>query len=168
MKKLLILACGVLFFATSCLTGGGSAGSSSTTYHGTLKVMDITTEEVTYSNNAASVTVWIPNIIEPKFDFVFNDMKFDNAMPVKLNIEFAGIPFKSTVSEDETTINYLFEAENIIPTVGGAPYEKYKVDIIKGCIGRNVEIEFEMRSKEKKVYFTTATAPAEQTIEEQE
>ena len=74
MKKILILACGVLLFATSCLTGGGSAGSSSTTYHGLLKVVDINTEEVTYSNNAASVTVWIPNIVEPKFDIVFNDV----------------------------------------------------------------------------------------------
>ena len=168
MKKILILACGVLLFATSCLPGGASPGSSSTTYYGSVKVVDITTDEVTYSNNAASVTAWIPNITEAKFDFVFNDMKFDNAMPVKLDIEFAGIPFKSTVSEDETTINYIFEAKDIIPTVGGAPYEKYKVDVIKGCIGRNVEIEFEMRSKEKKVYFTTATATAtaEDTIGE--
>jgi hypothetical protein len=138
------------------LPGGGSPGSSSTTYYGSVKVVDITTEEVTYSNNAASVTVWIPNITEAKFDFVFNDMKFDNAMPVKLNIELAGIPFKPTVSEDETTINYIFEAKDIIPTVGGAPYEKYKVDVIKGCIGRSVDIEFEMLSKEKKVYFTNS------------
>ena len=162
MKKFLIMACGALLFATSCLTGGGSAGSSATTYHGTLKVMDINTGEVTYSDNEASVTVWIPNIIEPKFDFVFNNMKFDKAMPVKLNIELAGVPFKSTVSEDETTINYIFEAKDIIPTVGGTPYENYKVDVIEGCIGRVVDIKFEMHSKEKKVHFTTEKATNEE------
>ena len=168
MKKILIIACSALFFATSCLLGGGSAGSSATTYNGSLNVVDITTNEVTYSNNAASVTVSIPNITEPKFNFLYTDMKFDNAMPVKLNIELAGIPFKSTVSEDETTINYIFEAKDVIPTVGGTPYDKYKVDVIEGCIGRTVDIKFEMRSKDKIVYFTTApaTATAEDTIEE--
>lgn len=156
MKKILILACGVLLFATSCLSGGGSAGTSSTTYYGELKVTDTATGELSYSDNEASVTVWIPNIVEPKFDIVFNDVKFDKAMPVKLNIELAGIPFKSTVSEDETTINYIFEAKDIIPTVGGTPYDKYKVDVIEGCIGRTVDIKFEMRSKDKIVYFTNS------------
>ena len=93
MKKILILACGALFFATSCLSGGGSAGSSSKTYEGVLTVSDVATGEVTYSNKNASVEVWIPNIIEPKFDFIFNSVKFDSAMPIALNIEIAGVPF---------------------------------------------------------------------------
>ena len=156
MKKILILACGALFFATSCLSGGGSSGTSSADYPGYLTVSEIESEEVTYTDENAKVTVAIPNMLEPKFDIVFNDMKFDSAMPVKLNIEFEAIPFITSVSEDETTLNYLFNAKNIVPTVGGIPYDKYKVDSIKGCIGRPVTIEFWMSSKDKKVHFTTS------------
>ena len=155
MKKVLILACSAILFATSCLPGGGSPGSSSTDYTGYLTVSDIETEEVTFSNDNAKVTVEIPNILEPKFDITFNNMKFDDAMPVKLNIEFEGIPFTTTVSEDETTLNYVFVAKDIVPTVGGIPYNNYKVDSIKGCLGRPVTIEFWMSSKGKKAHFTT-------------
>ena len=161
MKKILILACGALFFATSCLSGGGSAGSSSKTYEGVLTVSDIATGEVTYSNKNASVEVWIPNIIEPKIDFIFNSVKFDSAMPIALNIEIAGVPFTSTISEDETTINYVFKGENIIPMAGGTPYEKYKVGIIEGYVGRVVEIRFDVTSKDKRVHFTTAKSEEE-------
>jgi hypothetical protein len=77
-------------------------------------------------------------------------------MPMKLDIEFDGIPFTTTISEDQTTLNYVFIAKDIVPTVGGVPYEKYIVDSIKGCIGRPVVIDFWMSSKEKSVHFTTA------------
>lgn len=157
MKKILILACGALLFATSCLDSGSSAGSSSAVYPGSLVVKDTKTGETTYSNSESTVTVWIPNILEPKFDIVFNNMKFDNAMPVKLDVEFESIPFTTTISEDQTTINYVFVAKDIVPTVGGVPYEKYKVDSIKGSIGRPVTIDFWMSSKEKSVHFTNAT-----------
>ena len=157
MKKYLLLACGVLLFATSCLKNGGPAGSSSYTYAGNLTVKEMNTDKVTYSDERASVTVSIPNIIEPKFDIIFNDMKFDSAMPVKLDVEFNCLPFKTTMSEDETTINYTFDVKDVVPTVGGVPYDKYKADYIKGCIGRPVTIEFSMSSKDKIVQFSTAT-----------
>lgn len=156
MKKYFVLACSAMLFATSCLPGGGSPGSSSADYHGYLTVKEISNEKVTYSDNDAKVTVGIPNMLEPKFDIIFNDIKFDNAMPVRLNIAFEAIPFTNTVSEDETTLNYLFVAKNIVPTVGGVPYNKYKVDSIKGSIGRPVVIDFWMSSKDKMVHFTTA------------
>ena len=161
MKKYLILACSALFFATSCLIGGGSAGSSSTTYHGTLTVSDIDSGKVSYVDNAASIDVWIPNLIEPKFDFIFNKIKFDKAMPVQLNLEISGVPFTSTISEDEKTINYIFEGKNIIPTAGGTPYEKYMVSIIEGCVGNGVDVKFEVPEKNKRVYFTTTKEEAE-------
>ncbi len=157
MKKILILVCGALFFATSCLSGSGPQGTSSADYVGKLVVSDIESGDVTYTDDNAKVTVWIPNLLEPKFDIVFNDVKFANAMPVKLDIEFDGIPFTTTISEDQTTLNYVFSANDIIPNVGGVPYNNYKVDVIKGSIGRPVVIEFSMSSKGSKVHFTTAT-----------
>lgn len=151
----MFLVCGALLFATSCLPGGGSPGTSSADYPGYLTVSDISTEEVSYSDDNAKITVAIPNMLEPKFDIVFNNIKFDNAMPVKLNVKFESLPFQTTISEDETTLNYLFVAKNVVPTVGGIPYEKYKVDSIKGCVGRPVTVEFWMSSKDKMVHFST-------------
>ena len=151
----MFLVCGALLFATSCLPGGGSPGTSSADYPGYLTVSDISTEKVSYSDDNAKITVAIPNMLEPKFDIVFNNIKFDNAMPVKLNVKFESLPFQTTISEDETTLNYLFVAKNVVPTVGGIPYEKYKVDSIKGCVGRPVTVEFWMSSKDKMVHFST-------------
>lgn len=155
MKKIFVLACGVVLFATSCLSGGGSAGTSSANYSGNLTVSEIESGKTTYTDDKAVVTVQIPNIIEPKFDVIFNNIKFATMMP-KLNIEFESLPFVTTVSEDETTLNYVFNVKGVVPTIGGVPYDKYKVDSIKGCIGRPVTIEFWMSSKDQKVHFTTA------------
>ena len=155
MKKIFVLACGVVLFATSCLSGGGSAGTSSADYSGHLTVSEIESGKTTHTDDKAVVTVRIPNIIEPKFDVIFNNIKFATMMP-KLNIEFESLPFVTTVSEDEATLTYVFNVKGVVPTIGGVPYDKYKVDSIKGCIGRPVTIEFWMSSKDQKVHFTTA------------
>lgn len=163
MKKLMFLfGAAAMLFATSCLNGNSSAGTSSANYIGKLTVYDTDDNEVSYTDNEASVTIWIPNIIEPKFDIVYNGIKFDKLMPVKLNVELQGIPFTTTVSEDETTLNYVFKAENIIPMVGSVAYDKYKIDYVEGCVGRTVDITFVMSSKGKTVHFTTATEETEQ------
>jgi hypothetical protein len=163
MKKFMFLiGAAAMLFATSCLNGSTPAGTSSASYVGKLTVYDTDSQEISYSDDEASVTIWIPNIIEPKFDIVYNGIKFDKMMPVKLNVELQGIPFTTTVSEDETTINYVFEAENIIPMVGSVAYEKYKIDKVEGCVGRTVDITFVMSSKGKTVHFTTATEEKEQ------
>ena len=113
MKKIFVLACGVVLFATSCLSGGGSAGTSSADYSGRLTVSEIESGKTTYTDDKAVVTVQIPNIIEPKVDVIFNNIKFATMMP-KLNIEFEGLPFVTTVSEDETTLNYIFNVKNVV------------------------------------------------------
>ena len=166
MKKLMFLLCAtVMLFASSCLNGGSSAGTSSATYYGKMTVTDRAPGEVSYTDNEASVTVWIPNIIEPKFDFVFNGMKFDTMMP-KLNIEIAGVPFTTTISEDETSLNYIFKAENIVPTVGGIEYDKYKVELIEGCVGTVVDITFTIPSKDKTVHFRSGKGTVAAASEE--
>ena len=155
MKKLMFLFGVVsLMFATSCIKGPASGGSSATNYNGKIVVTDIDSGEVTYTDNNASVTVTIPNIVEPKFDITFSGVKFAAAMPIKLNLELKGIPFTSTVSEDETTINYIFEKENIIPTSFDS---QYLIDKVWGCIGKKIEISFTMESRGSKVTFTANT-----------
>ena len=165
MKKFLFLmSAAALLFTTSCLSGS-NPGSSSANYNGILTVTDLQSGAVSYSDNNCSIMVSIPNILEPIFDFRFKGIKFDNAMP-KLNIDIDGIPFTTTISEDETSINYLFEAKDIIPTAGGIKYESFKVGEIKGCIGKEVEITFTMPSKNKKAHFKTVSNNATEAIEE--
>ncbi len=154
MRKILFVLCGALLFATSCLNGGNTGGSSSATYPGYLTVTDLASGEVTYSDDKASVEVCIPNMLEAKFNITFNGIKFSPMMP-KLNIDLLAVPFTTTVSEDETTLNYVFDVKNIVPEVGGIEYQKYKVDRLWGQVGRPVEILFTMESKGSKVHFTT-------------
>jgi hypothetical protein len=157
MKKfMLLVSTVVLLFATSCLDGKNTGGSSSAEYYGTLTVTDTESGEVTYFDEESQVIVTIPNSYEAKFDIVFKGVKFDKGMPA-LNVKVEGVPFTNTISEDETTINYIFTAENIIPSVGGISYNKYKIDKLEGCIGRNIDINFTMASKGKSVNFTNRT-----------
>ena len=157
MKKFIFFVLtAVLFIARSCLNGENTGGSSSAEYYGQLTVTDTETGEISYFDEASQVIVTIPNSYEAKFDIVFKGVKFDKMMPA-LNVSVDGVPFSNTISEDETSINYIFTAENIIPTVGGIAYNKYKIDKIEGCIGRNIDINFTMSSKGKAVNFTNRT-----------
>ena len=153
MKRFLFLLSGlVLFFATSCLDNIGGDSPSSATFKGEITVIDTQSGEVSYSDNNCSITVTIPNMLEPKLDILFNGVKFDNMMPA-LNIAVDGLAFKSTISEDETFINYVFNESGIVPTIGGIKYEKYTIGVIKGAVGRGADIEFTLPSKEKRVTF---------------
>ena len=154
MKKVIFFVLtAVLFIATSCLNGENTGGLSSAEYYGQLTVTDTETDEISYFDEASQVVVTIPNSYEAKFDIVFKGVKFDTMMPA-LNVSVDGVPFSNTISEDETSINYIFTAENIIPTVGGIAYNKYKIDKIEGCIGKNIDINFTISSKGKSVNFT--------------
>ena len=154
MKKFIFLvSAAALLFATSCLNGESSGPSSSARYYGELTVTDTDSGNVSYTDPESQVIVSIPNSYEAKFDIEFKGVKFDKMMPA-LNVTVSGVPFTNTISEDETTINYLFSAENIIPTVGGISYKNYKIDKIEGCIGRTIDINFTMSSKGKSVTFT--------------
>lgn len=155
MKRFLVLmGVMVMLFTASCIKGPTSGGSSAWTYKGKLVVTDAESGEVTYTDNNASVTVAIPNIIEPKFDITFNGVKFAALMPIKLNLELKGIPFTTTVSEDKTTINYIFEKENIIPTSFDS---QYLINKVWGSVGNMVEISFIMESRNSKVTFTATS-----------
>lgn len=157
MKKFIFFVLtAVLFIATSCLNGENTGGSSSAEYYGQLTVTDTETGEISYFDETSQVIVTIPNSYEAKFDIVFKGVKFDKMMPA-LNVSVDGIPFTTTISEDEASINYVFTAENIVPTVGGISYKNYTIDKIEGCIGRNIDINFTMSSKGKAVNFTNRT-----------
>ena len=147
MKRLIFLMGVVaLFFTTSCIKGPVVGGKSSTEYTGKLVVADDTTGEVTYTDNESKLTLTIPNVVEPKIDIIFSGVKFAELMPIKLNLALMGIPFKSTVSEDETTINYLFDEKNVIPEGFDS---QYLINRVWGSIGRRIEISFTMINEKR-------------------
>jgi hypothetical protein len=152
MKRFMFLMGAVaLMFTTSCVKGPAVGGKTSTDYVGKLVVTDITTGEVTYTDNEAKVTLAIPNVTEPKMDIVFNGVKFAELMPIKLNLAMLGIPFKTTVSEDETTINYIFDEKNVIPESFD---EQYLINRIWGSVGRRIEISFTMINEKRNSQVT--------------
>jgi hypothetical protein len=152
MKRFIFLMGVVaLMFTTSCVKGPAVGGKTSTDYVGKLVVTDVTTGEVTYTDNEAKVTLAIPNVTEPKMDIVFNGVKFAELMPIKLNLAMLGIPFKTTVSEDETTINYIFDEKNVIPESFD---EQYLINRIWGSVGRRIEISFTMINEKRNSQVT--------------
>ena len=163
MKKLMFLIGVVaLMFTASCIKGSASGGSSAANYNGKIVVTDATSGEVTYTDNNASVTVAIPNIIEPKFDITFNGVKFAELMLIKLNLALKGIPFTTTVSEDETTINYIFDAKDIIPEGFD---EQYLINRVWGSIGRRIEISFTMINEKRNSQVTFTSGSSDSSVE---
>lgn len=142
-----------LMFTTSCVKGPVVGGNSTTNYQGKLVVTDLTTGEVTYTDNEAKITLTIPNLVEPKMDIIFNGVKFADAMPLKLNLALMGVPFTTTVSEDETTINYVFDEKDIIPEGFDS---QYLINRVWGSIGRRIDISFTMinAKRNSQVTFT--------------
>ena len=152
MKRLMFLMCVVaLVFTTSCIKGPSVGGKSSTEYTGKLVVTDLATDEVTYTDNEAKVTLAIPNVMEPKMDIVFNGVKFAELMPIKLNLAMLGIPFTTTVSEDGTSINYIFDEKNVIPESFD---EQYLINRIWGSVGSRIEISFTMINEKRNSQVT--------------
>ena len=153
MKNFMLLICGaVLLLSTSCIKGPSSSGSSEGNFEGKLVVTDMESGEVTYTDDKASVSVVIPDITETMLEITFNGVKFAAAMPVALNIQLKDIPFTMTVNEEENSINYIFDAENIIPE----GYDEQRlINRVWGNIGKSkVEISFTMESKNSQVTFT--------------
>ena len=140
-----------LVFTTSCIKGPSVGGKSSTEYTGKLVVTDLATDEVTYTDNEAKVTLAIPNVMEPKMDIVFNGVKFAELMPIKLNLAMLGIPFTTSVSEDGTSINYIFDEKNVIPESFD---EQYLINRIWGSVGSRIEISFTMINEKRNSQVT--------------
>ena len=153
MRKMMMLICGaVLLLSTSCIKGPAASGSSEGAFVGKLVVTDMESGDVSYTDNSAEVAVVIPNITDSKLEITFKEVKFAEAMPLALNIQLKGVPFTVTVSEEENSINYIFDAKDIIPE---SFESKYLINRVWGCIGKSkVEISFTMESRNSQVTFT--------------
>lgn len=153
-KTLFLIGVMVSLVLTSCLGPGSTNGTTSATVYGVLTVTETSTGEVTYKDEEASITVAIPNMFVAELDVTYNGIKFDPMMP-KLNITIPKLAFTESIAEDNSSLNYIFEAYNVVPKVGETSYEKYTMERVVGCIGRSTDIIFVLASKDKSVKFTT-------------
>ena len=127
---------------------------SSAQYKGSWTVIHTESGAVSYQESDVTIDVEIPDVTTAKFNIILNRIRFADVMP-KITMKLSGISFSTSISEDETTIKYIFEHKGVVPTIGDISYEDYKMKSLKGCIGLGVEIEFEFENKPYTVVFTT-------------
>ena len=127
---------------------------SSTQFKGSWTVINTESGENYYQESDVTIDVEIPDVTTAKFNIILNRIRFADVMP-KLTMKLSGISFSTSISEDETYIKYIFEHKGVVPTIGDISYEDYKMKSLKGCIGLDVEIEFEFENKPYTVVFTT-------------
>ena len=127
---------------------------SSTQGKGSWTVIDTESGYVSYQENEVTIDIEIPDITTAKFNIILNRIRFANGMP-QITMKLSGISFSTRISEDETSLEYVFEQEGVVPTIGDIPYENYKIKSLKGCIGLDVEIEFEFENRPCTIVFTT-------------
>ena len=127
---------------------------SSAQFKGSWTVIDTESGDVSYQENEVTIDIEIPDITTAKFNIILNWIRFANAMP-QVTMKLSGISFSARISEDETSLEYVFEQEGVVPTIGDIPYENFKIKSLKGCIGLDVEIEFEFENRPCTIVFTT-------------
>ena len=154
MKKIMFLTLSmVLLLATSCLKSDISKQSTSAPYSGECVVEKDGEPFVT--NKSAKIEITIPNATEKVMDITFYHLQFTPGMPAQ-DITIPGVYFTQSVSADGCVLNTTFDQEGIIPTVGGTPYDQYKIKRVWGGIGATVTICFELQNfTSYKVTFTT-------------
>lgn len=127
---------------------------SSAQFKGSWTVIDTESGYVSYQEHEVTIDIEIPDITTAKFNIILNRIRFANGMPT-ITMKLSGISFSTRISEDETSLEYVFEQEGVVPTIGDIPYENFKIKSLKGCIGLDVEIEFEFENRPCTIVFTT-------------
>lgn len=145
MKKFMLLASAmVLMFATSCLKEEAAPSNSTPArYQGKYTVTQKNTDKKFEFPNV-EIAVEIPNASEPIFDITFKNLTFAPGSMPPMDILISNIPFETTISEDENCKKYIFTAYDRIPKIGDVEYSQYQVKEIKGSIGLEVIIRFEV------------------------
>lgn len=70
-------------------------------------------------------------ILDDKLNFVMYNVKFAEAMPIKLNMVVEGVDCLGAVG------NYVLAGNNIVPYAMGGPFEKFTITNLNGLITNN-------------------------------
>lgn len=144
MKKLLIFML-TIAAATSCLKEGTNKFSWSKDIVGTLTTKDVRTGQTVYSTETAQAVIEMPDGFTSVINFHLDNVKFVENMPA-VSIVIPDLRFTlytDTEKEEYPIGSWIIDATNVIPTVGGVPYENYKMSAVKGVITDDtVKLEF--------------------------
>ena len=122
--------------ATSCLHGGKNEYSWTKSIIGTLTTENLDTQETVYTNDAAQAQVEVPDGFTNSVDFHLDNVKFVEQMP-SVSIVIPGLRFTLAKEDDAASYpkgSWIIDATDIVPTVGGVPYDTYKMHTVKGVI----------------------------------
>lgn len=158
MKRfLVVLSLVALSLTTSCSKNWGTEGNYSA-YRYKGNITSTHTDGSTFKIDPYFVEIVIPNSFVKKLNLVFENLRFaegDTAFTAQLE----DIEFKETISEDET-INHIFEATEIVPSIGGKASPENTITNLAGCISKeSVDITFTVASRNVSVKFTTKKSP---------
>lgn len=155
----MFLSAVALFLIGGCKPSSSNGGTSYATYIGECTTFRCATDEVVSRQPDFEMTLIIPNMNIPKFDFEFEGIRFSE-MEVALPITIQGVPFKVTIQESQGTLNYVFDTdlepnfEPIIPLIGDAPNKTYAIKRVWGYVGKYITMYFEFESYGYRVMFT--------------
>lgn len=145
MKKLLILML-MVAAATSCLKESKNKFSWSKNIVGTMTTKDVRTGQTVYSTETAQAVIEVPDGFTRIINFHLDNVKFVESMPMTVSIVIPDLEFivySDTEEELYPIGSWVIDATNVIPTVGGVPYENYKMSAVKGMITDDiVKLEF--------------------------
>lgn len=141
MKKLLIMMLAVVA-ATSCIKEGKNSFSWTKAIVGTMTTADARTGQTVYSTETAQAQIELPDGFTNSINFHLDNVKFVEMMPA-VSIVIPDLKFK--VEDLDWVIDkngiyvptkyaWVIDQNDVIPTVGGVPYETYKMSVVKGYI----------------------------------
>lgn len=135
MKKLLIFML-TIAAATSCLKEGRNEFSWSKDIIGTLTTKDVRTGQTVYSTETAQAVIEVPDGFNNAINFHLDNVKFVENMPaVSIVIPDLRFTLYNDTEEELYPIgSWVINQSNVIPTVGGVPYENYKMNTVTGVI----------------------------------
>lgn len=144
MKKLLILMLAVVT-AASCMKDGRNEVSWSKSIIGTMTTRDVRTNQIVYSTETAQAVIEVPDAFERSVNFHLDNVKFVEMMPA-VSIVIPNLRF-DVYNDSEANLyplgSWVINETDVIPTVGGVPYENYKMNTVTGVISDDtVKLEF--------------------------
>lgn len=144
----------LLCLATACNKNTTPQGSyTSAIYKGSLTSTNIE-DNTSFEIKSFDIEVIIPNSLVEKLDLVFANLKFVDGGGAITPI-FQDIAFKRTISEDQTSLNFIFSAEEVVPVINGEKNAENTIKNLTGCISKSeILIEFTMANKPYKVKFS--------------
>ena len=133
----MVLCAAALFAFTSCDNGNGDGLVLVGNYDMYMGEITATQGTSVFKDNGIVVELTFNNAAQ-SVNMVMNQVKFAEAMPVRLDIAIDGLSFTKTDKKVVIT------GDNIIPTALGGPFEKYIITRFSGTLDAEGNLVFDM------------------------